>query len=913
MRAPGRSQTLVLNFFLVFFVLLLVPPSFYHKPVAGLDTSWNIALHLAYKYHLTFGKDFIFTYGPLGILHSRYPIAVSLFVYLIFDLYFLLTLFFVLRKIFRKHFGPFIILFTFLCIVLVMYDSPDDWCYFLLAFYIVTFIQEPSEITYLIQAALFAVLGFYLKISLGFIGVFLFFAAISYAAVRKKISVKFYLIALVSFILSLWLSSRVLNVNLKGYISSGLKFINDYNDSMFKFLDAKDVIYLYGALLIIVIAAFWTIYRLIISISRKEMLQNLDELFVYSIVGISLFILFKSGFVRAENHYHIFFKGATLFMTFLYLGRPVNAGGRITAVACWFTVIISFAAVSKMPGSYHPDTRLADFSFLENKAREIGRYFRQVVYYNQALAVSDGLDSLENPLKKIIGNHTVDIIPSEISKIYFNGLRYNPRPVIQSYAAYDRYLDSLNYQKYLSADAPDYVLLTIGSIDDRYPFFDESMTKLALLNNYRITGELDGDLILRKKVAAHHSPKTQNEETVNLKFGEDIPIKKTNDLQYARFFVEYSLWGKIKRFFYQPSALMITFTLDDGTTKTFRAVKPILADGVIINKYVENTQDFQILMQSDGLQSTDIKKIRIGPDGRHSGFRDNIKMVTVHVPFATKQDSDRVADSLDIVTLENRYKPVKMDSSLVKQDSIQYGIRDFNTYSGFIEVRGWAFRENANNRNASVKAVLKSKDGIYELPSVKEDREDLTSHFKREDIKAAGFISTVSKSQLEPGDYQLGIAVSYPDSGKNWVRYIKDVHTLIRSAYKIEKLKGIDSAALNKNDLKYYLSSIEENKDQVLVDGWAFIENTDTRGARINLILQNRGLIYKINTDIVRRDDLISYFKDPLLGFGGFSVIIPKSALPNGTYTLGVEVIWGGGRQHGLKFGDQKIKVESVP
>jgi hypothetical protein len=795
-----------------------------------------------------------------------------------------------------------------------MYDSPDDWCYFLLAFYIIAFIQEPSEIIYLIQAALFSILGFYLKISLGFIGVFLFFAAISYTVVRKKINLKFYLFTLASFIFSLWLSSRLLNVNLKGYISSGLKFINDYNDSMFKFLDAKDVIYLYGALLIIAVAASWAVYRFIISFFRKEILQSLDELFVYFIVGISLFILFKSGFVRAENHYHIFYKGACLFMTFLYLNRPLNTNGRITAVACWFTLIISFAAVSEMPGSYHPNARLADFSFLQNKAAEIGRYFRQVVYYNQALAVSDGLDSLGNPLKKIIGNHTVDIIPSEISKIYFNGLRYNPRPVIQSYAAYDRYLDSLNYQKYLSADAPDYVLLTIGSIDDRYPFFDESMTKLAVLNNYRITGELDGDLILRKKAAPQRSPKMQNAETVNIKFGEDIPIKKTNDIQYARFFVEYSLWGKIKRLFYQPSALMITFTLDDGATKTFRAVKPILADGVIINKYVENTQDFQILMQSDGLKSTNIKKIRIGPDGRHSGFRDNIKMVIAHVPFATKQDSERLADSLDIVALENRYKPVKVDSSLVKQDnSIQYGIRDFNTYSGFIEVRGWAFRENANNRNASVKAILKSKDGIYELQSVKEDREDLTLHFKREDIKAAGFISIASKSQLEPGDYQLGIAVSYPDSGKNWVRYIKDVHTLIRSAYKIEKLKGIDSAALNKNDLKYYLSSIEENKDQVLIDGWAFIENTDTRGAKINLILQNRGLIYKINTDIVRRDDLVSYFKDPLLEFGGFSVIIPKSELPDGIYILGVEVTCCGGQRHSLKFGDQKIKVGSAP
>ncbi len=912
MSSPPRAQPLLLNFFLFFFIALLIPPSFYHKPVEGLDSSWNIALHLAYKYHLRFGKDFIFTYGPLGILNTRHPISINLFVYLIFDLYLLGSLFHVMRKIFSEHFGTWILLFTFLSIVLVMYNTVDEWCYFLFIFYICCFIKDSSKTIYLVQAALFAIIGFYLKISLGMIGVFFFLIVISYAVIRRKINIRFYFLVLLSFIVSLWLIAKWLNVDLKGYIPASMQFINDYNDAMFKPMVSEEIKYLYASLFIIGIMIGWAVYRLIRSILEKKTFQNLDELFIYFIVGFSLFILFKSAFVRAEGHLSVFFKSASLFFIFLYLFRPANAGKRITALACWIVLIISFISVSMMPGNYHPFTRLGDFSFFSNKTGEISRYLGQIFYYNQAAAASDKLDSSGNELKNLIGNKTVDIMPSEISKIYFNGLRYNPRPVIQSYAAYDRWLDSLNCEKYLSPGAPDYVLLSISSIDDRYPFFDESQTKLALFSHYTMIGELNGDLILKKKSTVYNETKPQKTDAVNIKFGEEIHLKKSDNLQFARFFVDYSLWGKIKRFFFQPPVLTITFTLENGDTKTYRAVKPILAGGVILNKFVVSDQDLQIFLRSNGLLTTNVKKIRIGTEDRHSGFSDSIRMISTYYSFSNKTDSERLEDSISLSTLVVRYKPVVSDSSVMIQDSILFDIRDFDTYSPFIKVRGWAFRVNANNKNAHVNAVLKSWNNRYELPSSNESRQDLTEYFKREDIGNNGFYSIVSKSQLQPGDYQLGVSLSYPDSGKRWVHYFKDLHVLVRSNYNAEKLKAIDPASVKKDDLQFDIGQIDQNEDQINVDGWAFIKNADIRGSKINLILQDKENIYRINTDIIKRSDLVSYFNNPLLEYSGFSTIIPKSKLEKGNYTVGVEVICCEGKSHSIQFSNQKIDIEAT-
>ncbi len=104
----------------------------------------------------------------------------------------------------------------------------------------------------------------------------------------------------------------------------------------------------------------------------------------------------------------------------------------------------------------------------------------------------------------MIGNESVDIIPSEISYIYANALTYNPRPVIQSYTAYTGYLDGLNRIKYMSDSAPTFILFSAEAIDRRYAFFDEPQTKRAILQNYEVVSSAnldDSKMILLKRRA----------------------------------------------------------------------------------------------------------------------------------------------------------------------------------------------------------------------------------------------------------------------------------------------------------------------------------------------------------------------------------------------------------------------------
>ena len=76
------------TYFILFFIAsLIIPRHIFNTPSFGLDASWQIAINLAIKENLKFGKDFIFTYGPWGFLATSLPQFVSSYFIVPFFLY----------------------------------------------------------------------------------------------------------------------------------------------------------------------------------------------------------------------------------------------------------------------------------------------------------------------------------------------------------------------------------------------------------------------------------------------------------------------------------------------------------------------------------------------------------------------------------------------------------------------------------------------------------------------------------------------------------------------------------------------------------------------------------------------------------------------------------------------------------
>src|ERR1035437_4646776 len=93
------------NLFLFFIFLLLLPNQLIGLPGLDLDSSWQIATNLALRDGLAFGKEFIFTYGPLGFLSTHIGLEIPygyLWIFL-FDICIIGIILFILVRILRDY------------------------------------------------------------------------------------------------------------------------------------------------------------------------------------------------------------------------------------------------------------------------------------------------------------------------------------------------------------------------------------------------------------------------------------------------------------------------------------------------------------------------------------------------------------------------------------------------------------------------------------------------------------------------------------------------------------------------------------------------------------------------------------------------------------------------------------------
>lgn len=943
---------------LIFLVISFFPDRFYIDPAPGLDNSWQIALNLAFKFHLVFGKSFVFTYGPLGVLVSRLPISVPFMVYFLFDLYFGITLILILRDIFRKHFSYGLVIFLFLGFTLASYQMPDLVYLLYFLFYLFAFIKEPGRPGLIIQAALLSIIGFYIKVSGGTVQVMLFLTALAYVFIRRKIGWKPVLLILVIYLTVIGLSARLLHVYLPGYLRSSLELIRSYNDAMVIGITDATVIYAWLALAIILVVLSWIGYTLVRSVRRKEWLPYADELFIYGILAASIYFLFKATFVRADDHIAGFYRNIALLAGFLFLYCPPIVKRKFAAIACTLILLASVWALNALNGNYEPVVRIARLTFLSEKIKDIGHYFGSMAHYGRELARSEGLDSTDNEWKRIIGNSTVDIVPIDISLAYFSGLHYDPRPVIQSYSTYNGYLDNLNYQKYISPSAPEYILYETSVTDSRYLFFDEAWTKLAMLRHYTLIGKFKQFLVLKRREQPVIAPEIRK-EVKEARFNEDIPIgaanqagpanpmppgnqagpanptppmshagaanptPPANELQYSRILVRYSLWGKIRSFFFQPPPFEVRITLDNGNSWTYRGVKPILEGGVLVNKFIYNDESFQTWLLSHGSSNLNIRSIRIVADsaGNAPGFAGTIRIESAFYPGKDRSVPEQKMDMLNLVNfawekqaLIRSFQPALADTARYEKADLRYFIDNFIMTPLFISIDGWAFREAGYNANNEVRIVARCGEKLYELPTTPYAKYGIGSVFKRDDITNMGFYSTVARTFLPPGTYDLGISVidtTVAAGGKRWLSYTGRQFTIPSTGTPgLERVDPATLGAINSSELQYNIDNVEDKGKEVLVWGWAYTGKKDARTSPVNLLLLGNGSGYRVKTSVAKRHDVAVVGKNPLMEYSGFDVFISKEDLPDGVYTIGIEKVDPSTRQRYVVVTGKKLEIQ---
>jgi hypothetical protein len=352
---------------------------------------------------------------------------------------------------------------------------------------------------------------------------------------------------------------------------------------------------------------------------RELWIKRLSPITVLSL-GF-LFLALKEGFVRQDpGHVIIFFGAWALFFGLLQL-REQN---RLIRKGCFLILVLLLAsealtflpyAGTWLPGGTYSATNLAQTVELVSNPADPSRMF------SSSLLRTRNQYSLSKATVAELDGHSVDIFPWDVAIAPAYGMTWDPRPVFQSYQAYTSYLDELNSRHFLSSNSPEFVLYRAESIDDRYPLFDEPLTLLALACNYESTG-FDGVYMILHRVG-NHCGSPQAIQTFESTFGATIQIPSNESgFTLAEVRLQYSLIGSLRSLLYKPIPAYIELRFSDGAGGVFRFLPENAGDGLMVSA---------IPSSLFGGEIRQIHAFRLLTDVVY-GFDPNISVTFVRIP-----------------------------------------------------------------------------------------------------------------------------------------------------------------------------------------------------------------------------------------------------------------------------------------
>lgn len=640
-----NKQNIFLLFFCFIYFSLSLPAGY-----AGfsIDASWHEALVMAIDKNFIFGKDFIFNYGPLGYLNTGLlPKSISVWILVATEVLTLLNYLIIIQLAFQKAGKKWWIVAISTLLIFMPWGFIADTSFTFFYFFLFWLLhaKQTKNSAGILLAIIFSVLIFYVKVNLSIIVFGLFYVSLIYFWLTKIFTLRTIIICFVMQFLLTYSLSFLLNVDIPAYLEASLKIIDAYQDAMATMiLSPQELLPLlvFEALILLVVLAF------VIKTFKSIIKNNFDQLFLYLLVALAWFLCFKQAHtaVATPNIFGFFLfmsPLAALIYLFTENSQKIWAGRMFIVVLILQTMatqLLRYNMGEKTLKGYlltYPPNAIAQkittngFSistltdiFIDKNPYN---YLKRLVTYNYEDNFKNSPVSLPADLTKQIGNATVDIVPHQISHIYFNQLNYNPRPVIQSYQANSDWLMQRNGEKYLSKTAPNFVLFRVESFREQNPFWVETDLSEAILRNYKLTDttliQQDTFLVFQKNKVLKNLT-INNLQARNFKLNQEIEVPKSvNPIRFSAK-INYSFKGKLARLLFQPPYLNCNVTYENGKQENFRVIDKILRGGIFINQKITTQAEASNFFQNKGVDNQRVTKIRFWAKF-NSGFEQNFE------------------------------------------------------------------------------------------------------------------------------------------------------------------------------------------------------------------------------------------------------------------------------------------------
>ena len=568
---------------LIILFIITTTPILFTLPGYNLDESWLAVLNWTVGKNIEFGKDIVFTAGPLGFMFMPSSHFFTTFIYNI-----LLSL--ILIPFFKAKNIISITLFIVFILAAALLGSLNSIQY-LISIIMVLFAFKAKEdkryYIYMIYAVLVTVPMVFIKFNN--IALLLFSMVLVDVIIFKSSKKIFATPLFIVWSILLWVLLGQPITNLPVYFSSSIEIMSGYNDAMVAGYELFPTADFFTVIIIIVFTLFHTI-----KYALNEFNGNFKKTIILLSISAPLFVAFKYGFVRHdEGHINICYFAIILINAFMmitiykdkiniFMDRK-NMKYISLAVGIVCVCFIFYKSDSIIKNGLIANTMNIEQNLLAitgNKKGPIYQAKQSVAFY-----------------KGMFDNETIDSYPYYQGVIIASELNYKPRPVIQSYSAYTKELRELNSNHLLSDNAPENILFAIDEIDNRLPTMMDSPSWIHILNRYDLVGSFNKINILELHFKKKDKDKFDNLTFKEISskeyaFNETIEVPKNQSQVFVSMKLKKTAFGKLISFLFRGQLYKMNLTLANGQTAPFKIVPGMIETPFLLSPLVYDTQSF---------------------------------------------------------------------------------------------------------------------------------------------------------------------------------------------------------------------------------------------------------------------------------------------------------------------------------
>jgi hypothetical protein len=530
---------------------------------AGIDPSWEIALHLTWTRGISFGGGFAWTYGPLGFL--AFPIAVSggtlIASFVAVALAEIALAYLLIRRAAVAVGAPAAVVLAYLVLALPVH--PADLLLLIELILAVLALERVGRHAEWFPATggVVAGLAALTKTNTGAAAVAI--AVVVCVALGRRALVGIGVVVLV--FLAGWLASGSSPAGIPEWLRLSAGLVSGYGAAMQTEHPGLHYEYLYAA---VVVALF--LAAVAVCVPRLGRARGIALVVVAA--GFA-FAFFKEGFVRHDAFHSSSFFAAIAIACVAFAGRGASRWLALAGV-----VVAIFAVHRSHELNYTP---------VSSARRAVSQLVDVTVSHRRGALVRDSRSSeklsyLVPPrLLAELRGHTVHVDPLETAAINSYGLAWRPLPVLQAYSAYTPALDEHNAAFLGSASAPQRVLRGDLAllVNNRLHELEAPAEFRALICDYVQLG-----VSASWQVLARHAPRCGQERELGVvTTASDVPVPvpdaKPDELVIARVHSPDPFLNRVRGLLYKPRLPGISF--DGEAFVTFdSAVGP---DGIVVH------------------------------------------------------------------------------------------------------------------------------------------------------------------------------------------------------------------------------------------------------------------------------------------------------------------------------------------